>query len=54
MTNWLPYIIIREVNTLSEDGDENKIFVKVDYSTTLNPNTLESITVDTTYTATAY
>ena len=54
VTNWLPYIIIREVNTLSEDGDENKIFVKEDYSTTLNPNTLESITVDTTYTATAY
>ena len=54
VTNWLPYIIVREVNTLSEDGDENKIFVQVKYSTTLNPNTLESITVDATYTATAY
>ena len=54
VTNWLPYIIVQEVNTLSEDSDENKIVVQVKYSTTLNPNTLESITVDATYTATAY
>ena len=54
VTNWLPYIVIQEVNTLTEDGDENKILVQVKYSTTLNPNTLESITVDATYTATAY
>ena len=51
---WLPYIIVQEVNTLNEDGDENKIFVQVKYSTTLNPNTLESITVDASYTAERY
>tara|TARA_R100000030_G_scaffold24100_1_gene17445 strand:- start:9035 stop:9460 length:426 start_codon:yes stop_codon:yes gene_type:complete len=54
VSNWLPYIIVKEVNTLNEDGDENKIFVQVKYSTTLNPNTLESITVDASYTAESY
>ena len=50
----LPYIIVREVNTLNEEGDENKIFVQVKYSTTLNPSTMESITVDASYTAESY
>jgi len=54
VSNWLPYIIVQEVNTLNEEGDENKIFVQVKYSTTLNPDTLESITIDASYTATAY
>ena len=51
VSNWLPYINVQEVNTLNEEGDENKIFVQVKYSTTLNPSTLESITVDAGYTA---
>jgi len=51
VSTWLPYIIVQEVNTLNEEGDENKIFVQVKYSTTLNPDTLESITVDAGYTA---
>ena len=46
VSTWLPYIIVQEVNTLNEEGDENKIFVQVKYSTTLNPSTLESITVN--------
>jgi len=54
VSNWLPYINVQEVNTLNEEGDENKIFVQVKYSTTLNPDTLESITIDASYTATAY
>jgi len=54
VSTWLPYIIVQEVNTLNEEGDENKIFVQLKYSTTLNPNTLESITVDASYTATVY
>ena len=54
VSTWLPYIIVQEVNTLNEEGDDNKIFVQVKYSTTLNPDTLESITVDASYTATAY
>lgn len=51
VSTWLPYIIVQEVNTLNEEGDENKIFVQVKYSTTLNPSTLESITVNAGYTA---
>ena len=54
VSQWLPYINVQEVNTLNEEGDANKIFVQVNYSTTLNPDTLESITVDASYTTTAY
>ena len=46
---WLPYINIQEVNTLTEEGDKNKIFVEVKFSTTLNPQTMESITLDASY-----
>jgi phage baseplate assembly protein W len=49
---WLPYINIQEVNTLTEEGDKNKIFVEVKFSTTLNPQTMESITLDASYGAT--
>ena len=48
---WLPYINIHETNTLTEDNDKNKIFVRIKYSTTLNPQTMESITLDAGYTA---
>ncbi len=51
---WLPYISITEVQTLTEDGDANKIFVKVTYSTTLSPQSQEQITLDASYTATVY
>ena len=51
---WLPYITIQEVNTLTEEGDKNKIFVEVKFSTTLNPQTNESITMDASYTAERY
>ena len=54
VSNWLPYINVQEVNTLNEEGDENKIFVQVKYSTILNPSTMESITVDASYTAESY
>jgi|TARA_R110000744_G_scaffold225770_1_gene344174 phage baseplate assembly protein W len=49
---WLPYINIKEVNTLTDDGDNNKIFVEIKFSTTINPQTTESITLDSSYTAT--
>ena len=51
VSTWLPYINITEVYTLTEEGDANKIFVEIKYSTTLNPQTMESITLDTSYTA---
>ena len=46
---WLPYINIIEIATLTEDGDKNKIFVKIKYSTTLDPESLEAITLDASY-----
>ena len=49
---WLPYINIKEVNTLTDDGDNSKIFVEIKFSTTINPQTTESITLDASYTAT--
>ena len=49
---WLPYINIIEVNTLTDEADANKIFVTLKYSTTLNPQTFETITMDATYTGT--
>ena len=44
-------IHIPVINASFAISDENKIFVQVKYSTTLNPDTLESITVDAGYTA---
>ena len=49
---WLPYINIIEVATLTEEGDKNKIFVKIKYSTTLDPQTIRQLELDTSYTAT--
>ena len=51
---WLPYINIQEVKTLTEEGDKNKIFVEVKFSTTLNPQTMESITMDASYGASRF
>ena len=49
---WLPYINIIEMATLTEEGDKNKIFVRMKYSTTLNSQTVQQIELDTSYTAT--
>ena len=49
---WLPYINVSEVVTLTDEQDENKIFVRVKYTTTLTPSTLQQIDLDTSYTAT--
>jgi len=43
---WLPYINIQEVNTLTEEGDKGKIFVRIEYSTTLDAQTQQQITLD--------
>jgi|TARA_R100000008_G_scaffold70343_1_gene47916 phage baseplate assembly protein W len=52
VSTWLPYINIIEVVTLTEEGDKNKIFVRMRYSTSLNPQTIQQIELDTSYTAT--
>jgi len=51
---WLPYINIVDVATLSDKSKPNNIFVKIKFSTTLNPETFRQITIDTSYTATQY
>jgi hypothetical protein len=43
---WLPYIDIEEVNTLTEEQDQNKIHVEIKFSTTLSPQSKESVTID--------
>ena len=47
VSNWLPYINVQEVNTLNEEGDENKIFVQVNIGDELqkagvSPNEVEN------------
>ena len=46
VSEWLDYINIQNVETLTEEGDLNQIYVKIDYSTTLNPTTINQITID--------
>ena len=45
---WLPYINIISTTTLTEEGNANKIYVRINYSTTLNSESLQSITLDGT------
>ena len=45
---WLPYINIHEVNTLTEEQDQNKIHVEIKFSTTLSPQSKESVTLNAT------
>tara|TARA_B100001996_G_scaffold372675_1_gene349308 strand:+ start:482 stop:925 length:444 start_codon:yes stop_codon:yes gene_type:complete len=47
VSEWLPYIAIQEVNTLTDEADQTKIFVQIEYTTTLNPEALEALTLDT-------
>ena len=43
---WLSYINIKNVSTFTDGVNRNLIVVKVQYSTILNPETLQEITVD--------
>jgi len=52
VSEWLDYINIQNVETLTEEGDLNQIYVKIEYSTTLNPDTVNQITIDATSTST--
>jgi len=38
-----------QVETLTDEGDTNRVFVQVKYTTTLNPQTINQITVDAGY-----
>lgn len=54
VAQWLPYVNIQQVNTLTDATNKNQIFVTITFSTTLNADTLESITLDAGYTSTSY
>ena len=49
VSRWLPYVNISSVETLTNDTNENQIYVKVKYSTTLNRRTEQEVVIDTTY-----
>ena len=40
---WLPYIEVHEVSVLTDDGDENKLFVDVRFSTSLDRDKENSV-----------
>ena len=44
---WLPYVNILSVETLTNDYDKNKIYVKIKYNTTLNTKTTQEVVIDT-------
>ena len=46
VTNWLPYINIISIETLTDDADNSMIVVRVKYSTSLNPQTVTQVDVD--------
>ena len=48
---WLPYVNIVEVETLTQEDNKSKIFVRVKFTTTLNSDTLQQIELDASYTA---
>ena len=51
---WLPYINIQEVNVLTDAVDVNQVFVSILFSTILNAETLQSITLNAGSSTTAY
>tara|TARA_Y100000996_G_C22247973_1_gene530607 strand:+ start:172 stop:606 length:435 start_codon:yes stop_codon:yes gene_type:complete len=52
VVKWLPYVNISTVDTLTDDGNENRVFVTVKYATALDADTLQQITLDAGYTST--
>ena len=48
VSEWLDYIKIQEVETLTEEGDLNQVYVQIKYNTILNPDTRAEITLNAT------
>lgn len=51
---WLPYINIQEVSVLTDEADASKIFVTLTFSTSLNADSSESVTLDASSATTTY
>ena len=45
ISEWLPYVILNEVNVFQDEHNQNKIFVQIEYSVTVDPNSLDQITL---------
>ncbi len=48
VTQFLPYINITDISTLSDTNQSEKIYVTIQFSTTLDPQINQSLTLDTT------
>ena len=48
IVKFLPYINIINIETLSEETDSNKVFVSIEFSTTLDPSVNQTLTVNAT------
>ena len=42
---WLPYIIINEIEVLTDEGNANKIYIQIKYSTTIESFNVNTILV---------
>ena len=43
---WLPYINIFEVSTLTDEGDSNRIVVRIKYNTSLDPDVTNTLDLE--------
>ena len=48
VARWLPYIIIHQIDTLTEGGDKSKIVVRILFTTSLDPEATTTMEVSPT------
>ena len=46
VAQWLPYINIQQVDTLTKNGDKGQIVVRIGYSTSLDPEATNTIDLE--------
>ena len=44
ISQWLPYVILNEVNVFQDENNPNKVFLQIEYSISIAPNSLDQIT----------
>ena len=44
ISQWLPYVILNEVNVFQDENNPNKVFLQIEYSISIDPNSLDQIT----------
>ena len=48
VTEFLPYITLLDIAIMSDDGEADKVYVTIKFSTTLDPQINQSLTLDAT------